>query len=473
MDRLATGEAPGPLGIRRHLIAAGGLSEHDPFTPAELALQLIEGVGLVTFTSGSSGPSGSSVVALVGRDTLVVPVNVDALCVSATDVGPSSAAAADFQRLADGASVTTPYCARRSLAAVHRRDGHPGAGRAPALGAAGCARPRPNVYRINGHMLNELRLLGLPCGSLVALLEHLAAANPSIASAVSAIVGQPGEFDPAAWGQIADPGLTAGPEFGSADAFIGDPAAPAPGIMVAVMGAGAAARYRPLLVQGARIGRFPAVPDRWLVVRTVTPAAGPADPSSWRAWVVESDYLTTDASACFAGLTLGSDDPRAATPEGYATTVPAPGWEPGDARAAVPLPRPRGRARALARGRDRGADGRAQRARLGAGDVRGVLPGLPHRVRPVRRVRRPRHRLEPARPRAQPALLPGRRLALCADRRPARRRARRGYERRRRAGGAGMGSGTPAVPGPRAHAVRRRADGGPMGAQRHLRLVHR
>ena len=94
-----------------------------------------------------------------------------------------------------------------------------------------------NVYRIDGRVLNELRLLGLPCGSLVALLEHLAAANPSIASAVSAIVGQPGEFDPAAWGQIADPGLTAGPEFGSADAFIGDPAAPAPGTMVAVMGA--------------------------------------------------------------------------------------------------------------------------------------------------------------------------------------------------------------------------------------------
>ena len=51
VNRLAMGEAPGPVGMRRHLIEAGALAEGDPFTSAEVALELVEGVDLVTFVA--------------------------------------------------------------------------------------------------------------------------------------------------------------------------------------------------------------------------------------------------------------------------------------------------------------------------------------------------------------------------------------------------------------------------------------
>jgi hypothetical protein len=54
-DRLAVSKAPGPVGIRQHLIGAGVLAEADPFTAAELALELIEGVDLVTFVNSGQG----------------------------------------------------------------------------------------------------------------------------------------------------------------------------------------------------------------------------------------------------------------------------------------------------------------------------------------------------------------------------------------------------------------------------------
>jgi hypothetical protein len=278
-----------------------------------------------------------------GADTLVVPVNVEAMCISSADAEPGAgptlaAAGADLRGLPATAGTGKPYigasvtsdpfedATEPLVAGVHLHWALPDA-----------LTQSTHVYRLTGPAITELRMLGLPHADLVALLRELAAANPhrhDLPPLIDAVATWgDDDFDAATWATLTDPALTPGPGFATPEGFMGVDSQPAVSSMTKVLGAIRAARSQAILVEAAGVARFPSVPDRWAVVRTVTPAQGNAGDTlaQWRAWLVESDFLTTDADDCFAGLQMHDDDPRKVDASEQATTVPA---APGDTRLA-------------------------------------------------------------------------------------------------------------------------------------------
>lgn len=199
-------------------------------------------------------------------------------------------------------------------------------------------------YQVTRDAINELRLLGVPLPLLVQLLQAI---KPEWVTAVQSLaadgaLGPNGDMSADAFwpgltllqtddyisnytslgpfgNQLADTQATFrqpadSQRFSAEDAFVDWLEKTAPG----------ATAHRAHFLAACGTSHFPPVPDRWLVTRLVIPDSATLQTTPidfWQSWVVESNFMHTDAQACIAPLEASQ---QVADRAALVTRVPAP-----------------------------------------------------------------------------------------------------------------------------------------------------
>ena len=188
-------------------------------------------------------------------NTLIVPIHLDAICVSPLDDDKSGFAPATLQRLedlpfhGDGKSPQVAAVSQHFHSPPFTSGGlEPGVHLHWALPDA--LTHGRHVHQVTGDALTEMRCLGVS-PEVIAVVQH---------------------------------GINPAQVFKSDDQLIEQLSKLMPNVMLAA--------YQGLIVQATGRFDFPHAPNRWLLVRLITDAKG-TDPNV-NSWVIESDFLSTN-----------------------------------------------------------------------------------------------------------------------------------------------------------------------------------
>lgn len=265
------------------------------------------------------------------RQPLLVPVGLEAMCVGAADAerfsrfAPNMAefaalpCAADDRQTANIADdfVNAPFFPTDDVKPPMETGVHLHWALPDALTHGRM------VYQLTGRALNELRLLGVPMGVLKQILSHLTQTHGQheLHENVMELPANSDEVDDSTWIELTLRAAFEPPMFDKPLDFlqgwlIGDV-----GIEGELVG-----QYQSEFTQAAGRSRFPAVPNRWLLLRLVSHKSGtalsPLIPEACGSWVIESDFLTETVEDCFADI----EEPAEIVElrQARATTVPSP-----------------------------------------------------------------------------------------------------------------------------------------------------